>query len=139
MKKWLKTDPRYNEFTQVWLWEDFPGRKNFGGSDIGIDLVAKDEMGDYWAIQCKCYAESATIDKAAVDSFIATSGKSFTDAETFQTTCFSHRLWISTTNKWGSKAEETIHGQNPAVNRIGLADLEDSPVNWDELLICCKW
>lgn len=22
-KKWLKTDPRYNEFTQVWLWEEF--------------------------------------------------------------------------------------------------------------------
>lgn len=134
MKQWLKTDPRYNEFTQVWLWEEFPGRKDFGGSDIGIDLVAKSETGEYWAIQCKCYAEKATIDKAAVDSFIATSGKSFVDAETFQTASFNHRLWISTTNKWGSNAEETIHGQNPPVNRIGLADLEASPVDWQKLL-----
>lgn len=134
MKLWLKTDPRYNELTHVWLWEEFPGRKDFGGSDIGIDLVAKSETGEYWAIQCKCYAEKATIDKAAVDSFIATSGKSFIDAETFQTAMFSHRLWISTTNKWGSNAEETIHGQNPPVNRIGLADLEASPVDWQKLL-----
>lgn len=134
MQKWLRTDPRYNELTKVWLWEEFPGRKDFGGSDIGIDLVAKDEVGEYWAIQCKCYQEKATIDKAAVDSFIATSGKSFTDTETFQTTAFSHRLWISTTNKWGANAEETIKGQNPAVNRLSLSDLEASPVDWDKLM-----
>lgn len=47
----------------------FPGRKDFGGTDTGIDLVAKTELGDYWAIQCKCYAENTTIDKPAVDSF----------------------------------------------------------------------
>ena len=55
MRSWLLTDPRYNELEKVWLWEDFPGRKDFGGTDTGIDLVAKTEMGDYWAIQCKCY------------------------------------------------------------------------------------
>lgn len=63
MRSWLLTDPRYNELEKVWLWEEFPGRKDFGGTDTGIDLVAKTEMGDYWAIQCKCYAEDATIDK----------------------------------------------------------------------------
>ena len=63
MRSWLLTDPRYNELEKVWLWEDFPGRKDFGGTDTGIDLVAKTEMGDYWAIQCKCYAEDAVIDK----------------------------------------------------------------------------
>ena len=59
MRSWLLTDPRYNELEKVWLWEDFPGRKDFGGTDTGIDLVAKTEMGGYWAIQCKCYAEDA--------------------------------------------------------------------------------
>ena len=59
MRSWLLTDPRYNELEKVWLWEDFPGRKDFGGTDTGIDLVAKTEMGDYWAIQCKCHAEDA--------------------------------------------------------------------------------
>ena len=76
MRSWLLTDPRYNELESVWLWEDFPGRKDFGGTDTGIDLVAKTELGDYWAIQCKCYAENTIIDKPAVDSFLATSSRS---------------------------------------------------------------
>lgn len=134
MKRWLLSDPRFNTLKYVWMWEEFPGRKDFGGSDIGIDLVAKTEDGDYWAIQCKCYQASATIDKPAVDSFIATSGKTFVDGDTLQTASFSHRLWISTTNKWGNNAEETIHNQTPPVNRIGLKDLEDSPVDWKKLL-----
>ena len=91
MRSWLLTDPRYNELEKVWLWEDFPGRKDFGGTDTGIDLVAKTEMGDYWAIQCKCYAEDAIIDKPAVDSFLATSSRTFTNEVTFQTTRFSNR------------------------------------------------
>ena len=134
MQLWLKTDPRYNDLRHVWLWEEFPGRRDFGGSDIGIDLVAKTEQGDYWAIQCKCYKETATIDKPAVDSFIATSGKSFKDADTFQTVRFSNRLWISTTNHWGNNAEQAIRNQDPPVNRIGLLDLENSPVDWKKLL-----
>lgn len=134
IKLWLKSNPTYNDLRHVWLWEEFPGRKDFGGSDIGIDLVAKTELGEYWAIQCKCYKEDATIDKKAVDSFIATSGKSFMDEDTFQTVKFSSRLWISTTNHWGTKAEETIANQDPAVNRIGLFELENSPVDWQKLL-----
>ena len=98
MCAWLKTDPRFNELQSVWMWEDFPSRKDFGGKDIGIDLVARTETGDYWAIQCKCYAETATIDKPAVDSFLSTSAKAFTDPETLQTVRFAHRVWISTTN-----------------------------------------
>ena len=112
MRSWLLTDPRYNALEKVWLWEDFPGRKDFGGTDTGIDLVAKTEMGDYWAIQCKCYAEDAVIDKPAVDSFLATSSRTFTNEVTFQTTRFAKRIWISTTNHWGSNAEEAIQDLN---------------------------
>ena len=82
MRSWLLTDPRYNELESVWLWEDFPGRNDFGGNDTGIDLVAKTELGDYWAIQCKCYAENTIIDKPAVDSFLATSSRTFTNEVT---------------------------------------------------------
>ncbi len=134
MRSWLLTDPRYNELEKVWLWEDFPGRKDFGGTDTGIDLVAKTEMGDYWAIQCKCYAEDAVIDKPAVDSFLATSSRTFTNEVTFQTTRFSNRVWISTTSHWGSNAEEAIRNQEPPVTRIGMADLESSPVDWQKLM-----
>lgn len=134
MRSWLLTDPRYNELEKVWLWEEFPGRKDFGGTDTGIDLVAKTEMGDYWAIQCKCYAEGATIDKPALDSFLATSSRTFTNEITFQTTRFSNRVWISTTNHWGSNAEEAIRNQEPPVTRVGMADLNSSPVDWQKLL-----
>ena len=133
MRSWLLTDPRYERLSQVWMWNDFPSRKDFGGSDIGIDLVAKEENGNYWAIQCKCYKEESRIDKKEVDSFLATSSKQFLDHETMQTVGFSNRLWISTTNNWGSNAEEAIRHQNPPVSRIGLVDLETSPVDWDKL------
>ena len=133
MRLWLLTDPRYERLSQVWMWNDFPSRKDFGGSDIGIDLVAKEENGNYWAIQCKCYKEESRIDKKEVDSFLATSSKQFIDPETRQTVGFSNRLWISTTNNWGTNAEEAIRHQNPPVSRIGLVDLETSPVEWDKL------
>lgn len=134
MRSWLLSDPRYNELEKVWLWEDFPSRKDFGGNDTGIDLVAKTEMGDYWAIQCKCYAENAIIDKPAVDSFLATSSRTFTDEETFQTARFSKRIWISTTNHWGNNAEEAIKRQIPEVSRVGFVDLNNSCVDWQKLL-----
>lgn len=133
MHAYLQTDPKYAfQFSNVWLWNDFPARKDFGGKDIGIDLVAKTVNGDYWAIQCKCYQENAIIDKPAVDSFISTSGKKFTD-DNFQSAGFSHRLWISTTNHWGTNAEETIRNQHPPVSRINLTILEDAPVDWAKL------
>lgn len=134
MRSWLLTDPRYNELEKVWLWEDFPGRKDFGGTDTGIDLVAKTEMGDYWAIQCKCYAEDAVIDKPAVDSFLATSSRTFTNEVTYQTTRFAKRIWISTTNHWGSNAEEAIRHQDPPFSRVGLIDLNSSCVDWQKLM-----
>lgn len=133
MRSWLLTDPRFERLTQVWMWNDFPSKKDFGGADIGIDLIAKTEDGKYWAIQCKCYKEDAKIDKPEVDSFLATSSKQFLDPETMQTVGFSNRLWISTTNHWGTNAEEAIRHQNPPVSRVGLVDLETSPVDWEKL------
>lgn len=103
-----------------------------GGNDTGIDLVALTHEGDYWAIQCKCYQESATIDKPAVDSFLSTSSKEFKN-ENLLTTGFAHRLWISTTNKWGTNATEAIRNQNPPVTRINLFGLMESPVDWEKL------
>ncbi len=134
MRAWLLSDPRYSELAEVWMWEDFPSRKDFGGKDVGIDLVAKTDLGDYWAIQCKCYTEDAYIDKPMVDSFLATSSRTFKDELTLKTVGFSNRIWISTTPNWGSNAEEAIQNQNPPVSRIGLVDLESSPVDWGKLL-----
>lgn len=134
MRSWLLSDPRYSNLSDVWMWEDFPSKADFGGKDTGIDLVARTDTGDYWAIQCKCYKEDATIDKPAVDSFLATSSRTFKDVDTLQTTSFARRVWISTTNHWGTNAEEAIQNQNPPVNRVSLVDLQNSPVDWKLLL-----
>lgn len=133
MKLWFMTDPRYNSLEKVWLWEEFPARSGLGGKDLGIDLVARTELGDYWAIQCKCYADDTVIDKGAVDSFLANASRSFTDPETFQTKEFSNLVWVSTSRrKWGANAETAIQGLDK-FNRINIYDLEESPVDWEKL------
>ncbi|MCA6433000.1 MAG: DEAD/DEAH box helicase, partial [Cytophagales bacterium] len=130
---YLLTDPKYAyKFKKVWLWAEFPGRKDLGGGDTGIDLVALTNEGDYWAIQCKCYQESSTIDKPAVDSFLSTSSRHF-QGEDLKTYSFAHRLWISTTNKWGINAQDAIKNQNPPVSRINLYDLINAPLDWEKL------
>lgn len=133
MQAFLKTDPKYAyRFKKVWLWNEFPGKSDLGGTDTGIDLVALTNEGDYWAIQCKCFQEETVIDKPSLDSFLSTSSRGFKNEE-LKTTHFSNRLWISTTNHWGINAEEAIKSQNPPVTRINLYDLQESPVDWEKL------
>ncbi len=133
MQAYLQTSPLYEgRFRHVWLWNEFPYKENFGGKDTGIDLVAQTVEGDFWAIQCKCYDEKTQITKASVDSFLSTSSKVFVNDQ-HQTTSFALRLWISTTNNWGTEAENTIRNQNPPVQRISLTDLENAPVDWEAL------
>ena len=133
MKAFLETAPMYaGLFKQVWMWGEFPYRKDLGGQDTGIDLVAQTTAGEYWAIQCKCYDEDAEITKPDVDTFITTSGRTFMNDQ-LQTTAFTQRLFISTTNKWNRNAEEAIQNQRPPVIRLGLYDLENAPVDWAAL------
>ena len=133
MQAYLQTDPKYaHKLKKVWLWNEFPGKLDLGGGDTGIDLVALTNEGDYWAIQCKCYQETSTIDKPAVDSFLSTSSREFKD-ENLRTARFAHRIWISTTNKWGPNATQAISNQNPPVTRVNLFDLTESPVDWEKL------
>ena len=134
MKAFLLTYPQYQTILQtVWLWNEFPFRKDFGsGKDIGIDLVAKTFDGAYWAIQCKCYDEQTQITKADVDTFLSTSEKRFAD-DNFQATSFSHRLWISTTHKWSSEARMALQNLSIPVSKISLSDLENAAVDWEKL------
>lgn len=130
IRRYLKTDPLYaHRFKHVWLWNEFPFRSDFGGKDTGIDLVAETREGEYWAIQCKCYAEDAYLGKDAVDSFLATSSKCFQN-EALKTVGFAARLWVSTTRNFGPEFENTIRNQNPPVLKLSLTDLENSSVDW---------
>ena len=132
MQAYLKTTSLYaGRFEEVWLWSEFPCHDQFGGKDIGIDLVAKTFSGEYWAVQCKCYADDKYITKPDVDTFLSTSGKTF-EVEGVEH-AFAQRLWISTTNKWNSVAELTIKKQTPQVTRLNLIDLEADDVDWEKL------
>ena len=109
MQAYLKTTSLYaGRFEEVWLWSEFPCHDQFGGKDIGIDLVAKTFAGEYWAV-----------------------GKTF-EVEGVEH-AFAQRLWISTTNKWNSAAELTIKKQTPQVTRLNLIDLEADDVDWEKL------
>ena len=134
MRTYLLNRPQYKGmFDKVWLWRDFPFRKDFGsGHDLGIDLVALTFSGEYWAVQCKCYQDDTYITKEAVDTFLSTSGKRFSDGS-LEPKRFSRRLWIATTDKWSDNAEASLLNQVPPVMKIGLGDLVSSPVDWADL------
>jgi predicted helicase len=129
---YLKTEPLYAEiFSDVWLWNDFPYKDQFGCVDLGIDLVCKEEYGGYWAVQCKFYAEGTRIEKSEVDSFLVNSSRTFViDGKRFE---FSQRLWISTTEAWSANADESTKNQKIPFTKITLSDLETANVDWDAI------
>lgn len=134
MKRWFITDPKYNNLLdKVYLWEEFPGRKQLGGTDTGIDLVAHTYTGEYWAIQCKFYDESTTINKQLVDKLLSHAGQYFLD-DSGQTQTFSRLVWVDTQRKkWGPNAESAIKNRNDFF-RVNLVDLENSAVDWYKLI-----
>lgn len=134
MQAMLRTIPPYcNELQQVWLWNEFPFRQSISLHDIGIDLVAQTNDNHYWAIQCKCYRAHAKIDKEAVDTFLATSSRSFKDDDG-NLHYFSFRLWIDTTDGgFTSHAAESFSGQAIPASVLQLAELAEMPVDWEEL------
>lgn len=134
IRNYLKTSKKYEILLEeVWLWNEFPYRRAFGGSDTGVDLVALTKDGQYWAIQCKCYAKNTVIDKAAVDSFLSTSSRQFTD-DNMEKKNFSSRIWFATNNRWGKNAKEAFENQNPPAYIVNPWDVaNDETVDWEQL------
>jgi predicted helicase len=120
IKAFLKTDPLFKDrFDEVWMWTEWPDRGN--RSDTGIDLVAQERAGGgLCAIQCKFYEPDHTVSKDSIDSFLSASGKAH----------FGSRMIVSTTDRWGTNAEEEILSQAIPVTRLTLHDLEASAVDW---------
>ncbi|MCJ0895327.1 DEAD/DEAH box helicase [Rhodococcus sp. ARC_M5] len=121
MVRYFQLDPLLvQEYDQVWRWMDWPERA--GKPDTGIDLVARNrDTGELTAIQCKFYEPTHTLAKGDIDSFFTASGKN----------PFTNRVIISTTDRWGSNAEAALENQQIPVQRIGLAEIADSPIDWD--------
>lgn len=130
MSSYLRTDPQYSsQFSEVFLWNEWHDRWS---SDVGIDLIARESItGDYWAIQCKFFDPSHTLQKTDIDSFFTASGKKFMTQEGEK--AFSNRMIVSTTDKWSQHAEEALEKQLIPVTRLRVQDLAESPIDWDKL------
>lgn len=126
---YLLTDPQYaDRLADVWLWSEWPDRS---GPDVGIDLVARERgTGEYWAIQCKFFEPAHAIQKSDIDSFFTASGKHFPTKDGERG--FSHRLIVSTADKWSKHAEEALANQTIPVSRLWIKDLADSPIDWGQ-------
>lgn len=134
IQRWFLSDPRYsNTVKRVWLWQDFPAKAEFGAHDLGIDLVAETDQGEFWAIQCKCYREDAVIDMPKVDAFISQATRTFTHPETKEKTSFASMIWVSTTSNWNPHAEQKIQNQLIPFTRINQFELRNAAVDWELL------
>ncbi|WP_125775946.1 DEAD/DEAH box helicase [Antribacter gilvus] len=121
VQTFLRTDTQWSaRFDEVWLWQEWADRP---GPDRGIDLVARErDTGSLVAVQCKFYDPQSTLSRSDIDSFLAESGKQ----------PFRGRILVSTTANWGRNAEDAIHDQQVPVQRIGLTDLLDSSIDWEQ-------
>ncbi len=124
IRTYLRNEPTYADlYSDVWLLSEVPDEFKIDKRDTGIDLVARTRgTGDFHAIQCKFYAEDHRIQKSDVDSFFTASGQK----------PFSHRVIVTTVNEWTDNAEAALVGQQPAVTRIDLHDLESSQIDWSK-------
>ncbi|WP_221297315.1 DEAD/DEAH box helicase [Prescottella equi] len=121
MVRYFQLDPLLSQqYDQVWRWTEWPGRD--GKPDTGIDLVARErDTGALTAIQCKFYEPTHMLAKGDIDSFFTASGKK----------PFTNRVIISTTDRWGKNAEAALEDQTIPVQRIGLAEIAESPIDWN--------
>jgi superfamily II DNA or RNA helicase len=117
--KWfLENDQEFAaEYTEVWLWRDWPGR---WGIDRGIDLVASTADGGTVAVQAKHYAPAHTVTKTDVDKFLSESNRSVIDS----------RLLIASTNRLADSANQVMAAQEKPVATCLLARMHASPVEW---------
>lgn len=134
VQHFLKNSPAYN-FSHVWLWTEFVKESDYcnrddsnkehliDGRDTGIDLVCQDaDTGDYWAVQCKFYANDAKLYKRHIDSFFTESGKE----------PFKQRLLVITTDEVSDHVANAMRGQQIPCSTITLSTLEESNIDWSQ-------
>ncbi|WP_240967074.1 DEAD/DEAH box helicase [Micrococcus luteus] len=121
-KRFLEVEPKFaDQFSDVWLWNEWPGREN--RPDNGIDIVAKDRYtGELTGVQVKFFDPEKKLQKGSIDSFFTELGK----------VDFAHGMVIDTALEWSSSAEAARAGQSKDVTRVGIQTLVDSTVDWSE-------
>lgn len=118
---YFRNEPAFKElYNSVEPYAAWAGRLGIDRRDAGIDLVAETVAGHVHAIQCKFFAPDYRVQKGDIDSFFTASGKR----------PFTHRIVVSTTNLWSEHADDALRDQQVPVNKIDLAALENSVIDW---------
>lgn len=114
----LKNDPLWrSRFSEVWMWSSAPTND---GADIGIDLVAQDrEDGSYWAIQCKCLDDDATLDYKEVATFFGKTGNKGT---------YPHTMIVTTAARFSGNLDTVAESWDTI--RIFAEDMAQSEIDF---------
>ena len=114
----LRTDPLYDRFDEVWMWDDYPGRND--RSDFGVDLVARQRDGSLCAIQCKFFNDRS-LTKRDVDSFLEAGSRME----------FQHMMLVYAAKGYGKKVGDALKGHRCRV--LDFESLASSPLDWPDL------
>ncbi|HHR7936415.1 TPA: DEAD/DEAH box helicase family protein, partial [Staphylococcus aureus] len=118
---YLKNEPTYKQlYSDVWLLNEVPKHFGIPKKDTGVDLVAQQKNGELVAIQAKFYKEK--IGKAEINSFVADLGKHY----------YNRGLIISTVDEWNKNALDTVNYNQKNIEIIGLTDLRNSQIEWND-------
>ena len=113
----LKNDSYWRtKVDEVWLWRDWP--KRFQDDDFGIDIVFRDNDGDHWAVQCKCYYKVRRTNYEKLATFLAQVGA--------HPTLIQHSLLMASTDLIvdGSNADVALSNREQPVVRHLRRDFE---------------
>ena len=118
--KWfLQNDPEWSgSVEEVWLWDEYPNK--WQGKDLGTDLVFRDNEGQIWAVQAKCYSQHRSTTKKDLNSFLADAGREQV-----------HRmLWMQTTDNMEANAEASLKHRDKPVTIFKLTDFRGAQIDY---------
>jgi len=112
-------------FKNVWLWNDWPEKD---ASDEGIDIIAENNEGELYAIQCKLYDEEHLISKSDVDSFFekSTGTHKLRNGNVIR---FKHLMIMHAGNKISTRLNSVLRRHGCKI--IGRTHLENSNIDWN--------
>lgn len=119
-------DTQRQYYSKVEPFADWATSQGWSNADTGIDLVGTLSDGSgYAAIQCKFYAPNHSIQKPDIDSFISAASNDL----------FARLVIADTTLKeLGRNTRETLDKLSKDWNRISVAELEASRIDWSQFI-----
>lgn len=119
-------DTQRQYYSKVEPFANWAKSQGWSNADTGIDLVGTLSDGSgYAAIQCKFYAPNHSIQKPDIDSFISAASNDL----------FTRLVIADTTLKeLGRNTQETLDKLSKDWNRISVAELEASRIDWSQFI-----